>query len=81
VPGDARFEALCARFPPLPGVRAVIRVSLGRISDSCGFGVPLYRFEGERAQFGEWADRKGPEGVVRYRAENNRASLDGLPGL
>jgi hypothetical protein len=79
--GDAGYEALCQRFPPLPGARAVIRVSVTRISDSCGFGVPLYRFEGDRAQLGEWAERKGAEGVARYRAEQNRRSLDGLPGV
>ena len=30
---------------------------------------------------GLWAQRKGAEGLAAYRAENNRLSLDGLPGL
>jgi len=80
-PGDARFEPLAARFPPLEGIRSVIVVSLERISDSCGYGIPLYRYEGDRTQLLEWARRKGPAGLVQYQAENNRTSIDGIPGL
>ena len=49
-PGDEGFETLLTRFPSHRGVRSIIRVSITRIADSCGFGVPLYRFEGERKQ-------------------------------
>ena len=28
-----------------------------------------------------WATRQGPDGLVRYRAERNRTSIDGLPAL
>jgi hypothetical protein len=80
-PGDADFAALAAHFPPHPSTRAVIRVALDRIADSCGYGVPLYRFVEERKQLDEWAARKGPEGLRDYRAEKNAASIDGLPGL
>jgi hypothetical protein len=61
--------------------RARIVIALERISDSCGYGVPLFGYEGERSQLADWADRKGPEGIVRYREENNRRSIDGLEGL
>jgi hypothetical protein len=27
----------------------------------------------------EWAAKKGPEGLVQYREEKNRISIDGLP--
>jgi hypothetical protein len=80
-PGDPRFEDLLKLFPRLPGVRSVVVVSLDRISDSCGYGVPLYRYAGERTQLVEWARRKGIPGLTHYRDENNRASIDGLPGL
>jgi len=43
--------------------------------------VPRYRYEGERSQLLEWADRKGDDGVVAYRAERNATSIDGLPGI
>jgi len=78
---DARFEALAARFPAAPGTRAVIQVAVERASDSCGYGVPLYEYQGERKQLALWAEKRGPEGLVRYQEEKNAASIDGLPGL
>ena len=70
-----------ARWREFPGARSVIRVAVGRVSTSCGYGVPLLRYEGERSKLIEWADRKGPGGVQAYWAENNVASIDGLPAL
>ena len=81
VEGEPEHERLRPLFPELPGARSIVRVRLERIADSCGYGVPTYRFEEQRSQLLDWADRKGPEAVVRYRAENNRESIDGLPGL
>jgi hypothetical protein len=80
-PGDAPFVELVRRFPPREGVRAVIRIALERIADSCGYGVPLLRFEGERKQLGAWAERKGADGLREYQLNNNLQSLDGLPAL
>ena len=79
--GEPDYDHLRPRFPSLPGVRSIVRVRLDRISDSCGFGVPTYRFEAERSQLFEWAERKGEEGVARYQEERNAESIDGLPGL
>jgi hypothetical protein len=79
--GDARFEDLLRLFPELPGVRSVVRVTLERISDSCGYGVPLYRYQAERTQLLDWARRKGLSGLVDYRSRNNARSIDGIPGL
>jgi hypothetical protein len=80
-PQDAWWEALRARFPAHLGARAVIRVRVERIADSCGYAVPLMRFEGDRDQLARWAERKGPEGLREYRAMHNAESIDGLPGL
>ncbi|WP_394841580.1 pyridoxamine 5'-phosphate oxidase family protein [Pendulispora brunnea] len=80
-PGDAEYDTLAPSFPERWNMRAIIRIQVERISDSCGYGVPLYHFEGERTQLDDWADRKGPEGITRYKVEKNSKSLDGLPGL
>jgi hypothetical protein len=80
-PGDAEFAALRANFPEALGARAVIRIRVERASDSCGYGVPLYEYEGERTAMGAWAEKKGPDGLVKYQREKNAASIDGLPGL
>jgi hypothetical protein len=80
-PGDSDWEELSSAFPARPNARAVIAAEIDRISDSCGYGVPLMKFEAERTQLPAWADRKGPEGVAAYQLENNLESLDGLPAL
>jgi predicted pyridoxine 5'-phosphate oxidase superfamily flavin-nucleotide-binding protein len=82
-PHDAAFAAASAPFPRASdsNVRAVIAVDVTRIADSCGYGVPLYRYEGERTQLPAWAERKGADGVADYKRERNATSLDGLAGL
>ena len=67
--------------PRRPGVRSVIRVDLDRVSDSCGFGVPLMSLEGDRAQLVRWAATKGPDGLDEYHRTRNGRSIDGLPAL
>jgi hypothetical protein len=80
-PGDAEWDALAACFPAYPSARSIVRAELVRVADSCGYGVPLYRYEAERTQLGAWAERKGPDGLRAYQRERNRESLDGLPAL
>jgi hypothetical protein len=81
LPGDEGFDDLVAHFPPRPGIRSVIRIDVQRVADSCGFGVPVLRFERERSQLDEWAERKGADGIARYQSDKNAQSIDGLPGL
>ena len=80
-PGDREWGGLIARFPEYLGVRSVIVVDLERVADSCGFAVPLYEYKGERSQLIDYANKKGPEGLERYKAQKNRASIDGIAGL
>src|SRR5262245_57044477 len=49
-PQDPEFMSLRSLFPTEPTGRAIIRISIERIADSCGFGVPLYAFERNRSQ-------------------------------
>ena len=78
---DDRFAELAALFDELPGTRAVIVVDVDRVGSSCGYGVPLYRYEGERTRLVDGLHKRGPDGVAAYWAANNRESIDGLPGL
>ena len=80
-PGHQQFDELRNLFPSFVGLRTFIRVHCQRISDSCGFGVPLYEFRGERRQLIEWAEKKGAAELEVYQRENNRVSIDGLHGL
>ena len=79
-PGSAEYESLIPLFPAYAGTRAIVRARLARISDSCGYGVPQYRYGGDRNALVRWAESKGPDGLAQYRQTKNARSLDGLPG-
>jgi hypothetical protein len=80
-PGAPEWDDLAGRFPDIPGRRAVIRVRLDRVADSCGYAVPEMRFVGQRDRLLDWAVTKGEGELVAYRAEKNARSIDGLPAL
>ena len=80
-PDHAEFASLSAQFPQYTGLRSIIRVACERIADSCGFGVPLYEYQGERSQLIDWAEKQGTERLVAYQQEKNARSIDGLAGL
>jgi Pyridoxamine 5'-phosphate oxidase len=65
--------------------RAIVSVELERVADSCGYGVPLMSFEGERPHLGLWAAKKvrvgGPDALLDYQRERNSESIDGLPAV
>jgi Pyridoxamine 5'-phosphate oxidase len=81
--GTPEYESLkaMAKFPDMPGERAIIDITPARISDSCGYGVPVFEFVSERDQMARWAEKKGEQGLVDYRREKNTKSLDGLPAF
>ncbi len=85
--GDPEFEELSAQldFPAHAGARSIITITVERIADSCGYGVPLMRREGERPQLAAWIDSRlrkhGPHGVLDYVLEQNVESIDALPGI
>jgi predicted pyridoxine 5'-phosphate oxidase superfamily flavin-nucleotide-binding protein len=80
-PRDTEFADLAPHFAAQENPRSVIVVDITRVSDTCGYGVPLFRYEGDRSQLPAWALRKGSEGLKAYRQEKNRNSIDGLPGV
>ncbi len=79
-PGHADYSDLSQSFVPRLGARAIIRVVVTRISDSCGFGVPRLDFVEQRDAMDRWAEKKGLEGLSAYREEKNQMSIDGIPG-
>jgi hypothetical protein len=87
---DPRFEELAGTFrfaqPAVPEMRrAIVRVELDRVADSCGYGVPLMTYAGQRPHSEKWAAKKlrvgGPGALLEYQREKNSVSIDGLPAL
>jgi len=68
---------------PPPGTeRAVVRVAVERIADSCGYGVPVMEYVGTRPQYAAWAEAKQrKDGLGEYVARHNARSIDGLPAV
>lgn len=81
LPEHKDFEELAAHFPKRLGVRAYIRITTTRISDSCGYSVPLYEFKEHRDVLTKYNEVKGEEGLKEYRETKNKLSIDGLKGL
>jgi hypothetical protein len=77
----AEFEDLYALFPDFPVVRSIIVVDVARISDSCGYGVPVMDFKDDRRAYYNYVEKHGAESIQVGMREENKTSLDGLPGL
>lgn len=75
------FVTLLATFPLQPICRSIIRITLQRISDSCGWGVPLYTYTGQRTDIEQAVAGKTPDQLRQKAAKQNRHSIDGLDGL
>ena len=79
--GSAAYGELLALYGSEPlGARQIVRLEVNLVQTSCGFGVPLFAYEGERPSMDLWAVKKEEgEGLEAYRARENAHSLDGLP--
>ena len=62
-----------------PGARQMVMLQVETVMTSCGYGVPLFDYVGERTQLTRWAESKGEEGLEDYRRQKNMRSIDGLP--
>lgn len=78
LPGDQEWEELSSHFTILPATRQMIVADVLKVKKSCGFGVPIYEYTGERDHAIKWAENKGSEGLEEYKKEKNLVSMDGL---
>jgi hypothetical protein len=77
--GTKEWEQYSPHFTIYPSTRQLIVADIDLVQTSCGFGVPLYAYNGERDIHFEWAEKKGADGLHEYIQKNNLTSLDGLP--
>ncbi|YAG15821.1 Pyridoxamine 5'-phosphate oxidase [Nostoc sp. DSM 114161] len=78
LPTSPDWNSLYCLFPEIPGTRQIIVADIQRVQTSCGFGVPLYEYRGQRQTLVNWASKKGEEGIREYQQQKNLISLDGL---
>jgi predicted pyridoxine 5'-phosphate oxidase superfamily flavin-nucleotide-binding protein len=67
--------------PRTSGTRGVIRVAIDRVSDACGYGVPLMQHVAERPQRDAWLARHDETSLRAYMTRKNSSSIDGLPAF
>jgi hypothetical protein len=79
LPDSADWASLACHFQVQANTRQLIVVNVHKVQTSCGFGVPLYEYTGERDHADKWAAKKGIAGLADYQLEKNLVSLDGLP--
>jgi hypothetical protein len=61
------------------GARQIVRIDIDLVQTSCGYGVPLFDYVGERETLRRWAEHKGDRGLEEYWRLKNTRSIDGLP--
>lgn len=79
LPGSEDWKKYSEHFTIYPSTRQLVLADIDLVQTSCGFGVPLFSFEGNREIHFDWAEKKGAEGLHKYMLEKNSISLDGLP--
>jgi hypothetical protein len=82
--GDPAYAELLSSFPAPPdlhGARAIVDVAVHRVSDSCGYAVPLMDYAGDRDVLLRWSARRSDDDLAEYRRTKNTASIDGLPAF
>lgn len=79
LPGTDEWEVYSKAFTIYPSTRQLIVANIDLVQTSCGFGVPLYTYNGERNIHFEWANKKDADELMEYVKETNLKSLDALP--
>ncbi|MFQ3612174.1 MAG: pyridoxamine 5'-phosphate oxidase family protein [Cyanobacteriota bacterium] len=79
LPASPDWQRVIPQFEELPGTRQIILVDVERVQTSCGMGVPLYAFQGQRQSLLDWAVNQGEAGIQAYQQRKNQLSIDGLP--
>ena len=81
--GEPEFGELRPAFSKdqTAGQRSAVVVDLTRISDSCGYAVPLMDFHADRDVLDRWQERHDDAFVRDYWRQRNATSIDGLPAM
>ncbi|MGE0701755.1 MAG: pyridoxamine 5'-phosphate oxidase family protein [Hyphomicrobiaceae bacterium] len=77
--GTPEYAALIGRFDEMPGARQIVRLAVDLVQTSCGMGVPLFEYKGQRDSLVRYWVRQGTEGLKKYWGLKNTRSIDGKP--
>jgi len=77
-PRDETWVELLANFDETVGARQIFDMKIDSAQTSCGYGVPLFDYCGDRDALLKYAEKKGPAKLQEGWAATNRISIDGL---
>lgn len=80
-PRDEGWDERFALFPNYASARQIFVMQIARVQTSCGTGVPLMEYRGQRgeAELDPWYAEMGADGLRAYWARKNVESIDGKP--
>jgi len=75
-------KSILEKFPSSitesPGFRTVFVLNVERVTTSCGYSMPVLKFEKYRSTLYEWYRKKGQGGIDAFVLEKNSFSINGL---
>lgn len=74
---DNNWDEYISHFPVSRAARQVFEVKIKSVNNSCGMGVPLYDFKGQRDELNEFYDNSSKEEHIAYMKKKNLISFDG----
>lgn len=76
---DENWEEYISHFPVTKAARQVFEVTIENVNNSCGMGVPLYEYMGQRDDLTNFYDNLTKEEHIKYMKKKNQISFDGKP--
>lgn len=74
---DENWDEYISHFPIKRAARQVFEVTIESINNSCGMGVPLYDYLGQRKELTDFYDNSSKEDHIAYMKKKNQVSFDG----
>jgi len=74
---DENWEEYINHFDIKRAARQVFEVTIEKINNSCGMGVPLYEYKSQRTELTNYYDNSTKEDHIKYMKKNNLKSFDG----
>ena len=76
---DKEWNINYRQFPQNNGARNIFLVEIESVQTSCGFAVPLMKYQKNRTILTDWSAKKNDNEIKSYWEEKNVTSIDGLP--
>jgi predicted pyridoxine 5'-phosphate oxidase superfamily flavin-nucleotide-binding protein len=79
-PRDVGWDSAVSTFPQMAGSRQIFDLSIESVQTSCGSGVPIMSYSGDRAskELVPYYDGLGNQGVEAYWRKKNTQTIDGF---